>query len=327
MTEIRTLSDGEKITAPGFYQIPLSVHHAQPCDGPSVTSGVLRSMELHTPADVWAFHRLNPNRWERKETDALRLGTAMAACVEGGKDAVLAKFKVHAEDKPRKPTKAQMAAYDAGRATPTAVESVEYWRAVDTDPDTVDGEAYGWLTLAELELILTMGAVLAQDRAAAAVMGGLPEITMAWQDEATGLWLLSRPDTVNFDGSVTDYKKMNTQGRPFNRRLVDNRITDHAYDMQLAFAAEVFERLTGEWPGVSGIVAQSDAAPHHVIIREIADEDLRIGQFRNRRAITRFHECLTSGQWPGPGDDIGAYQRPQWQREMLLEEMNVETAA
>ena len=46
MTEIRTLADDEQITEPGFYAISLDRHHSQPCDGPSVTSGVLRKMEL-----------------------------------------------------------------------------------------------------------------------------------------------------------------------------------------------------------------------------------------------------------------------------------------
>ena len=63
--------------------------------------------------------------------------------------------------------------------------------------------------------------------------------------------------------------------------------------------------------------------PHHVILREIAEEDLRIAQFRNRRAIDRFHECLTSGHWPGPGEDVGVYQRPDWQRTMLIEQMQI----
>jgi hypothetical protein len=314
--EIIELADDKQIDRPGFYRLPLSRHHNQPCDGVSVTSGILRTMELQTPADVWAFHVLNPNRWEKKETDALRLGVAMACFVEGGKERVLQSFRIHPEDKPRSPTAAQIAAYDEGRATEAGQISVEYWRAVDAEPDD-------YLTLAELETICTMGAVLAADPAAAAVMGGIPEVTMAVQDERTGLWLLSRPDTVNFDGSVTDYKKMNTQGRPFSHRVVDNRITDHAYDMQIAFAAEVFEALTGTWPGVAGIVAQSDAPPHHVILREIAEEDLRFGQFRNRRAIDRFAECLASGHWPGPGDDVGAYQRPEWQRTRLLEEMQM----
>ena len=315
MTEIRTLGPADKINAPGFYSIPLSVHHGQPCDGISVTSGVLRQMELATPADVWAFHAMNPDRWERKETDALRMGVAMALYVEGGVERVLQGFRIHPEDKPRKPTKTQIAAYEAGKGTEAGTASVEYWRAVDAEPDD-------WLTEAEFETICTMGRVLASDPAAAAVMGGIPEVTMAVQDERTGLWLLARPDTVSFDGAVTDYKRMNTQGKPFNYRVVDQRITQYGYDMQIGFAAWVFEALTGTWPGVAGIVAQSDAAPHHVILREISEEDLRIGNFRNRRAIDRFAECLASNHWPGPGEDVGAYQRPEWQRLMLLEQMN-----
>jgi hypothetical protein len=320
MTQIIDLPEGELIREPGFYRITLERHHNQPCDGPSVTSGVLRKMELETPADVFAFHALNPNRWGRDETDALRLGAAMAYLVEGGVEALLQAFEVHPADKPRRPTAAQIAAYDEGRGTEAGTASVEYWRAVEASPSR-------WLDQSEFDLLTTMHRVLMQDPAAVAVMGGLPEVTMAWQDEATGLWCLSRPDTVNFDGTVTDYKRMSASGNPFNHRLVDRRITDFAYDQQMAFAAEGFERLTGQWPGMAAIIAQSDKPPHHVILREISEADLRMGQWRNRRALRRFRECLDSGVWPGPGDDVGAYIRPEWQKEQLMELMQTEGMA
>lgn len=317
--EIRTLKDGEKITEPGFYAIPLEVHHNQPCDGPSVTSGVLRKMELETPADVWAFSKLNPHRWPDKPlTAALRQGVAMALYCEGGSDAVLSKFKVHPRDKPRRPTEAQIEAYDDDRATEAGKVSVEYWRAVEASPSA-------YLDQSEYDLVCTMGKVLEHDPARMA-MEGIPEITMAWKDEITGLWLLSRPDTVSFDGTVSDYKKIAASGQPFNYRLVDRRITSMGYDMQMAFACGVFEKLTGEWPD-AWIIGQSDQAPHHVIPREIAEEDLRIAQFRNNRAIRNFAHCLKTGDWWGPGADVGMYQRPDWQREMLLEEMQTEGVA
>lgn len=312
---IYCIADDELIEEDGFYAISLDRHHAQPCNGPSVTSGILRKMELGTPADVWAFSKLNPNRWEKPQTDALRLGRAMAAYVEGGMESVGQSFAVLPADKPRKPTEAQIKAYDEGRATDAATLSVEFWRKVAEDSRDP-------LSDADMKMIEDMGRMLVQDPAACAVMDGIPEVTMAVRDERTGLWLLSRPDTVSFDGAMSDYKKMNTQGRPFNHRLVDNRITDHGYDMQMAFAAECFEALTGNWPEVVGIVAQWDQPPHHVILREIAEEDLRLAQFRNRRAIDRFAECLASGDWPGPGADVAAYQRPEWQRDMILQQMN-----
>lgn len=377
--EIRTLADDEKITENGFYQITLDRHHAQPCDAPSVTSGVLRKMELATPADVWAFHQLNPDRWEQEDKTALRLGRAMAAYVEGGMDEVgkhflvlpkdkpnkptdkqlenfrakgngdLSGFMILPDEKPRKPTAAQIKAADGGTASAAALEAVDFWRQVEEDGreplsqseaeqllalvdrvsfwDAIDADPREPLTDAQITMIEDMGKVLAADPAAAAVMSGIPEVTMAVKDERTGLWLLSRPDTVNFDGSMTDYKKMNTQGRPFNYRVVDSRITDHGYYLQMAFAAECFEALTGQWPTEVSVIAQWDAKPHHIIVREISEEDLRFGQFRNRRAIDRFAECLSSGYWPGPGDDIGAYQMPKYLHEQLLEEMNVEGKA
>lgn len=314
--EIRTLKDGEKIAEPGFYQMPLAVHHDQPCEGVSVTSGVLRRMELQTPADVWAFHKLNPDRWPSEDTTALRLGRAMAAYVEGGMEEVARHFIVLPEDKPRRPTPQQIAAYEEGRATEAGKTAVEFWRAIENDPRDP-------LTDAEQTLIANMGKVLAMDPAACAVMGGIPEITMAFQDDITGLWVLARPDTVSFDGSVSDYKKINTAGRPFNHNVIDRRIEQHGYHQQLGLAVEAFERLTGETPSIASVVAQWDQAPHHVILREIGEEAINIGRFHNRRALNRFHECLTSGHWPGPGEDVGAFQPSEWWWKRATDDMNL----
>jgi hypothetical protein len=318
---IRTLAEGEKLTEPGFYGITLDQHHNQPCDGPSVTSGVLRAMELSTPADVWAFSKLNPDRWEKPETTALRLGRAMAAYVEGGMDAVGEEYLIIPKDAPRRPTTVQIAAFEKnGKWSEAAAPGAAFWEKIDADGRTPLSEA-------EITMIDNMGKVLADDPIASVLMGGIPEVSMAWKDQRTGLWCLARPDVINFDGTTVDYKKQNTQGRPFNHRIVDAAITKYGYDMQLGFANEGFEQLTGDWPTMAAIVAQCDAPPHHVIAREIAEEDLRIGQFRNRRSLDRFAECLASGNWPGPGVDVACYQRPEWQRTMLLEEMQIQGTA
>lgn len=311
---LRELGPDEKITEPGFYIMPLERHHNQPCDGVSVTSSTLRTIEIGTPADVWAFHPANPNRWVRRETSALRLGRAMASFVEAGADGIKRDFLILPDKKPNRPTMQQITAYKEGRATEKGAASVEFWAQVEADPRDP-------LTTEEFEMICDMGGVIAADPAAQAALGGIPEVTMAWQDERTGIWCLARPDQVSFDGMLSDYKRMATTGGPFSTRAIDNRITQHGYDMQMAFAAEGFERLTGEWPGMVGLVFQYADPPHHVVLREIAEEDLRIAQFRNRRSLDRFKECWDSGHWPGPGDEVGVYHRPQWQRDMLLEDM------
>lgn len=315
-SDIRTLGPKEKITEPGFYNITLKRHHHQPCDGPSVTSGILRKMELATPADVWAFHDLNDDPWKPEETDALRLGAAMAAYIEAGEEGLKRECLLLPANKPSRPTKQQLVALEEGRASEAALKSISFWARVEDDPRPI-------ITQAEFDLLKVMGDVLKQDPAASAALGGIPEITMAWKDERTDLWCLARPDQVSFSGMLSDYKKFSGQGRPISESIVDARITQHGYDMQMAFATEGFHRLVGEWPQEVGLVFQSDKPPHHVILRAIEDEDLRIGQFRNHRALLRFRECLDSGHWPGPGEHVGAYRRPKWQREMLLEEMSL----
>lgn len=381
MVEIRTLADDEWIQEPGFYAIDIDRHHNQPCLSPesrrafeedgvlppieevAVTSGILRMMELSNPGEVWAFHRLNKDRWERKQTDALRLGRAMAAYVEGGMKAVSEHFLVLPEDKPRRPTDDQMKKYQDKRADdlseylvlpekhpkkptakdveaynykaagPAVIERVEYWAAVDKiekegktvltkkEADAllelkkrvefwkkVDDDPRDPLTDGETTLIKDMGRALVADPAASAVMEGMPEVTMAYQDEASGLWILSRPDVVSFDGTVIDYKKMNTQGKPFGVHDVDKAIEGRGYHMQMALAAEAYLHLFGEMATAAGIVAQNDAKPHHVILREITEEQLHIGRWQNSVQIARFAECYRSGHWPGPGDDIGPWR-------------------
>ncbi|MGB1214942.1 MAG: PD-(D/E)XK nuclease-like domain-containing protein [Pikeienuella sp.] len=380
--EIRTLADDEKITEPGFYNISLDRHHSQPCDGPSVTSGVLRQMELATPADVWAFSLLNPERWERPETKALTLGRAMATYVEGGGDAVREEYHVMPEDAPSRPTQNMLDTYDiddletfafkplpdglprrplesamakfrAGELKGAAARSAQVWADLEAKQKAggfsylkasefdkardlkarcefwinFDKDPRDKLTFNDFTMIDNMGRALIQDVGAAAAMGGVPECTMAYRDEITGIWVLARPDTINFDGTVTDYKKMNTMGDPFTYRVVDQRIEKHEYHMQLALGAEALMQLGVGWPSMAAIVAQWDRAPHHVILREIDQEALRIGQWQNRRALTRFAECLNSGHWPGPGEDVATYQMSEWRRDMLIEQMNTEGLA
>lgn len=311
---IRTLAEGESIAEPGFYAIDIERHHGQPCDGPSVTSGILRKMELESPADVWAFHQLNPNRWPRPETDALRLGRAMAAFIEAGIEGLKECFLILPENKPSRPTAAQRKAFDEGRASDKALDSIQFWDAIEADGRSI-------LSAKELETLTDMGRVLAQDPAARAALGGMPEITMAWMDEATGLWCLARPDQIEFSGMLSDYKKVAAAGSPFSARLCNRRAHQHGYHMQMAFAAEGFQILTGEWASSVGLIFQSGTPPHHVIAMPIEDEALRIGMFQNDRARRRFRECLDAGHWPGPGEEVTSFRLPEWDRDRLIEEM------
>ncbi len=315
MTEIKKLADDALISEPGFYEMSLEKHHSQPCVGPSVTSSVLRTMELHSPADVWAFSKLNPKRFQREETSALRTGRAMAFLVEGGEEMLRDYAIVLPVDKPNRPTALQIENAKNGKLTPAAAKSIRFWQEMDADPRVKVSQA-------EWETLVAMGAVLANDPAAAAALGGIPEVTMAWQDDRTGIWCLARPDQLSLSGLLSDYKKTSGRGYAFNTTTCDRAITNYGYDMQMAFADTGFRVLTGEAPDQIGLVFQLDTPPYHVILRGIDEEDIELARFRNDRSLYRFAECLESGNWPGPGEHVGNYRRPDWQRERLLEDMN-----
>ncbi|WP_065330354.1 PD-(D/E)XK nuclease-like domain-containing protein [Tritonibacter mobilis] len=314
--EIRTLEPGEKISEPGFYNIPLDVHHSQCCEGVSVTSGVLRRMEQEYPGDVWAFHDLNtdPDKFTREDTDALRLGRAMAAYIEGGADEVEAHFYVLPDNRPNRPTRQQLAAIKEGRGSKSAMTSMSFWKEADNDPRDQ-------ITESQFQLIQDMGKGLQRDPAAAAILGGIPEVTMAWQDQRTGIWCLSRPDQVAFDGFVGDYKKISPQGQPFDHALCYRAIEKHRYDMQIAFACEGFEILTRHQPNAAGLLFQSDRRPHFCIPIEIGEEEIAFGTFHNHKSLRRFKECLDAGYWPEPGEQPGYFHWSDEKRQQILDEM------
>jgi len=311
---IHKLGPDELITEPGFYELPIERHHGQPCDGISVTSSTQRKIEKGSPADVWATHVLNPDRYPSQDTDALRMGRAMASFIEGGPEKLEDDFLVLPDNKPNRPMQSQIDKYDAGNPTPAGKKSVEFWRKVEADPRDILSEA-------EWDEITSMGRVLANSPDASAALGGTPEITMAWRDEVNDLWCLARPDQLSFDGMLSDYKKINTQNRPLTTYTIDARIAQHGYDMQMAFAAEGFHALTGVWPSKVGLIFQWDQPPYHVVLRAIDDEDLSIGTFLNREARALFRHCLDNGNWFGPGEVIGSFQRNSKARDALLERM------
>lgn len=310
MPEIRNLGPKEKITEPGFYRMPLEQHHSQPCDGPSVTSSVLRTLEKGTPGDVWWTHMLNPKRYvETKEKPAFKLGRAMHAWVEGGEDVLRRDFIVLPKNAPKRPSKAQ---WEAANPSAPSVVAMTFWEKIYERQEKT-GRAI--LSEQEFEGIKIMAEALMRDETATAVIGGEPEITMAIFDEETQLWALSRLDNMTFDGLLSDYKKMSSKGGIFDARLVHRRIFEHGYYQQLALGAEAYHELVGEWPTDCAIVAQMDSIPYHCITTPFDHDALYWGMCQNHRSMRIFRQCLDSGYWPGPGDEMQTFKFTDFQRE------------
>lgn len=304
---IQTLAPGQKITVPGFYNIPLEVHHNQPCDGVSVTSGTLRDLWIKGPSYVWDFHRMNPDRYEKPDTDAMRIGRAMAAIVEGGIEALEEMFMVLPHDKPNRPTAKQIAAWEMGKASDNAIRSIKFWQGVDKDKRDI-------ITQREYETLVLTGGRLAREPLAQLLLKGVPEVTMAWFDTINDLWVLSRPDIISFDGTVVDYKRMSFKGNFISQKRVSRTIEDLRIDMQIALGTEAFENLTGGEVIAGGVLAQMAEAPYTPVVQNISMDMLGLATSENRRMRALFRECLDKGEWPGPQHDVGEYIQSEWMR-------------
>src|SRR5262245_22938384 len=65
-----------KIDRDGIYRISLDEYHGQPCVGPSISSGGLRTIFKQSPAHYWCYSSLNPDAEPKKESEGFVLGRA-----------------------------------------------------------------------------------------------------------------------------------------------------------------------------------------------------------------------------------------------------------
>lgn len=300
------IPDEQKIEHAGAYRMSMDWYHDQCCAGPSVSSSGLRTIFMESPWHFWAKSSLNPHRYsDGDESDALILGRAAHALILGEED-FDAKFIYVPSDAPRKPTTQQIKAYDEGRASDIAVESVEFWRAFDAK-----AESRKMLTEVQVKHIKHMAENLAKSPEAREALGdGLAEISLIWQDEATGVWLKSRPDMIPSNGAdYADLKTFSPRSK-YTKVAVQRAVTDHAYNMQMALGAMGAEAVFGATAAECILIFVQSAPPYVVVPVRLDEDAMYYGRVMCRHAIDTFARCMESGEWPGPVEGILDYSIP-----------------
>lgn len=305
--DIVTIADGECVPGPGIYRISMAHYHSQAvCPGPSISSSGLRTIFTQSPWHFWATSEINPDRLPDKgESDALALGKGAHALMLG-EEHFDEMFAYLPSDAPRKPTAQQIRAYDEGRATETGATSVEFWNEFHT---RTAGKTI--LTSDHVEKIKRMSeSMLGNPAAVQALTGALTEVSLIWQDEATGVWLKSRVDVMpdaQFD--YADLKTFAPQTKDI-KRAIHRSITDYRYDMQLALGQEGSRELTGFMPEEAALIMLQSTEPYTCSVVRLDEEALYWGRCCNRAALNTFAECLESGDWPQPVPGILEYTTP-----------------
>lgn len=287
------------ITAPGAYpDIDNDDYHGREiCPSPSISSTGLKKLVGHlglqtkgcTPRHYWEGSALNPDRKPQEQTDALRMGSAFH-------DALLLPsrwadghcYHVTPQGFDRRQTKAQagdIAAADMAKADGCTLISFD-----------------------ERELLNGMAAAMRANPLIDAVLSrGAPEVTLAWRDEETGVWLRARPDWLLDDKRYGINVKTTTDA---SHAGFQSDVTKFRYYQSAALELDAIEAVFGIRPSnyLHPVVEKpakgwqpGDYLP--VALWELPAEDIEYGRTLNRRAIRLFADCLNNDRWPGYADE------------------------
>lgn len=280
---------GGLITADGAYAgVPIERYHGNLCFGPSVSKSGLWTLESKSPAHYYLDSYLNPDREPQEQKAHFNVGQAahyLFLREATGSDLFLERFAIRPSE-------------------------FKDWRTNDAkawrDQQVLAGR--GVLVPDDLEAIEGMARSIERHPVARSLLSGHVEKTFVWKDPATGVWLKSRPDAIPVaDGMVADLKCVADAGPD---RFIRS-IHDHGYALQAAMASVALPKLLGVKMTDFVLVAVEKSPPYPVAIVPVDPDWIYWTRRVLRRAVDRFAECLSTGEWPGYAGENTAYT-PIW---------------
>jgi hypothetical protein len=316
--QITHIPDDGQVQEPGAYRMSMALYHSQKvCPGPSISSTGVRKASLGSPMAFWKTSDLNPNRYPPKEpSDALILGRA-AHCLILGDEVFAENFAYVPDDAPRRPTAAQIAAFQRdGKWSDAARDGAAWWAAFDAN-------AAGRLLLTA-EQVTRIG-YMAENLAALpearmALIGNLTEISLIWQDEITGLWVKSRPDCipVDSDADAGDLKTFSPKGGDL--LLAAQRATsEHGYAVQMAMVGVGAEQIFGQPTSQCALIFTQTTEPYEAVPLMLDDEALGWGRFMFRKGLDAIAYGLKTSVWPGRARGFINYVVPAGLQQLAIE--------
>ena len=298
--------EGGQITEPGIYSgVPMKQYHAAGiCDGPSVSSTILRKAETESMDEVYEIWPGNPDRIEPKEKEEWVKGRARHTLFLG----------------------------EAGFRESFVIRPAEYTDEKTGEVKKWNGNANvckRWLAEAalsgkgvlppeELEDIRgAAGKLAAHPTIQQGLLNGLVEHSIFWKDAKTGLWLKARPDVIPTESAmVADYKG----SRSAQAKDVRKAIGEYGYHQQLALVADGLRVTAGLKVTDFFLIFQKWTRPYSVNIKPLTEHAINRGYQQNRRALDKIALAIETGIWPGPDDDEVPAGLPDWLEKRLKED-------
>lgn len=304
--------DGKLIVAPGAYRdVPITRYHgAEICAGPSISGSGLKVLsgdkgqrkKGQTPRHFWQGSNLNPNRRVREDTDALRLGRAFH-------DALLLP-EVYETDYHVLPE-----GFSRAAKVKMAAEIAE--------ADAAIAAGMSCLSMDECYILNAMvDAMRGDPLIAPLVSDGEAEVTLAWQDAETGVWVRARPDLMLSDLSIGLNVKTDVDA---SYSGFSSSIAKYGYAQGAALELDGYQAVFGEMPRryfypvvekpAKGSWQDGDYIA--TALWELPDEDIERGRWLNRMALRTFADCLASGKWPGYTTEAELCGLPSYARHVI----------
>jgi PDDEXK-like domain of unknown function (DUF3799) len=139
---------------------------------------------------------------------------------------------------------------------------------------------------------------------------GVPERTLVWRDEATGVLCRCKADWLRPDG-IVDYKTCDSAELESLRKGVYN----FGYYIQAPFYLRGFAAVLPVEVPFFAFVAQEKDPPYLVQTFQLSERALAYGDRKCAEALATYAACVEADEWPGyPTDDIPEIDLPAWVR-------------
>lgn len=186
------------------------------------------------------------------------------------------------------------------------------WTTKRAQQDRKDARAAGLtpLTLPELAQAEAMAAAFRASPAGALLTpDGLPERSLFWIDDETGVWCRARVDWAN----ALTYLDLKTTADAHPGHL-GKSVADFGYHVQEAFYERGIRALNlADGRAPEFLFAFVEKKQPHFVTTAVLDAEARsIGDELVSRALRRYAECQRTGVWPGYPTDIVTVSLPRW---------------
>ena len=255
-------------TAPNVPGVYAGISNADYHAGPGISKSGLDIL-AKSPAHYWDRY-LSPSRQRQAETAAMAFGTAFHTAVlephEFGKWVVL--------DKVDRRTKEGKAAAEEAEA-----------RAARQGGRVI--------ARADMDLIAAMNTAILSHPVAEHLETGVPELSVYWIDEESGVFCRCRPDWLGASAVVDLKTTDDASPRGFIRSSYI-----HRYWVQAAFYIDGLAANGINMPYFIFAACEKNR-PYPVVAYNATNEAIEAGRREYRRLLKLYADCAASNTWPG----------------------------